>query len=359
MSAASTFGMPDKPDYEPHQDRNVSPCCAAKRKAVAGSAGCGTPAMESARIPAEAQTAAAAAPASESQAPGALRPDPSSWPVIPEGEYWLGTDDQEGFPSDAEGPARRVRVQSFRMSPYAVTNADFAAFVDSTGYVTEAEQFGWSYVFHLLLPEPGKVAIVGSPQQTPWWHGVEGACWRAPEGPGSSIADRLNHPVVHVSWNDAQAYCRWAGVRLPTEVEWEAAARGGLEGKRYPWGDVLRPNGEHRCNIWQGVFPTKNHASDGYLATAPVDAYEPNGYGLYNVSGNVWEWCADWFTRDPGQRGSTERPAGPVEGEARVLKGGSYLCHHSYCNRYRVAARSGNTPDSSTGNTGFRVAADL
>lgn len=287
------------------------------------------------------------------------RPDPSQWPVIPEGTYILGTDDGEGFASDAEGPARPVHLPAFRISPYAVTNAEFAAFVQSTGYVTEAEKFGWSYVFQLLIPDPRQVKIVGSPERTPWWLGVEGATWREPEGPGSGIGDRMDHPVVHVSWNDAAAYCAWAGVRLPTEVEWEAAARGGLERKRYPWGDVLRPGGEHRCNIWQGVFPSKNHASDGYLGTAPVDAYLPNGYGLYNMSGNVWEWCGDWFTSDPEQRGSSGRPEGPAQGNARLMKGGSYLCHQSYCNRYRVAARSGNTPDSSTGNIGFRVAADL
>lgn len=304
----------------------------------------------------------AAPPANASQkqtAESARSLDVSAWPVIPEGTYILGTDGKEGFPADAEGPARPVIIKAFRISPYAVTNAEFAAFVDDTGYISEAERFGWSYVFHLLLPDPSKVTIAGSPPQTPWWLGVEGAYWRHPEGPGSSIEDRLNHPVIHVSWNDAAAYCHWAGVRLPTEIEWEAAARGGLDRKRYPWGDVLRPDGEHYCNIWQGVFPTKNHASDGYLGTAPVDAFRPNGYGLYNVSGNVWEWCADWFTANPTLRGSAEQPQGPSQGAARVMKGGSYLCHQSYCNRYRVAARSSNTPDSSTGNTGFRVAADV
>ncbi|WP_081765440.1 formylglycine-generating enzyme family protein [Paenibacillus pini] len=282
---------------------------------------------------------------------------PSS--IIPAGTYILGTDDNEGFPADAEGPARPVKVESFRISPYAVTNSDFSTFVAATGYITEAEQFGWSYVFHLLIPDPQQVTIIGSPQHTPWWLGVENAYWRQPEGPESDLTDRMNHPVVHISWNDAAAYCDWAGVRLPTEIEWEAAARGGLERKRYPWGDVLRPNGEHRCNIWQGVFPTKNHASDGYIGTAPVDAYQPNGYGLYNVSGNVWEWCADWFTSSPDQRGSAAMPHGPKHGTARLMKGGSYLCHHSYCNRYRIAARSSNTPDSSSGNTGFRVVQDL
>ncbi len=173
---------------------------------------------------------------------------------------------------------------------------------------------------------------------------MRGAYWRHPEGPGSDLDGRWNHPVVHVSWHDASAYCAWTGVRLPTEVEWEYAARGGLEGARYPWGDELTPDGEYHCNIWQGVFPAHNTAEDGYVGTAPVDAFPANGYGLHNVSGNVWEWCADRFD-------ST--------GTRRAMRGGSYLCHDSYCNRYRVAARNANTPDSSSGNLGFRCVADV
>ncbi|WP_459213643.1 formylglycine-generating enzyme family protein [Paenibacillus dokdonensis] len=329
--------------------------------AVETSSGCGTPSMnmDHKQTAADINVITASEARTAAQSGTSSRPDTSSWPIIPEGTYILGTNDGEGFASDAEGPARPVHVQSFRISPHTVTNADYAAFVAATGYITEAEQFGWSYVFHLLLSDPESVNIVGSPLQTPWWNGVKGTYWRQPEGPESHVLDRMNHPVVHVSWNDAQAYCEWAGVRLPTEIEWETAARGGLEGKRYPWGDVLRPDGEHHCNIWQGVFPTKNHASDGYLGTAPVDAYKPNGYGLYNMSGNVWEWCADWFTQNPDKRGSTEQPQGPIQGTSRLMKGGSYLCHQSYCNRYRIAARSSNTPDSSTGNIGFRVVADI
>ncbi|WP_444544053.1 formylglycine-generating enzyme family protein [Paenibacillus nasutitermitis] len=275
------------------------------------------------------------------------------------GVFRMGTNDPEGFPSDGEGPIREVRLDSFRISPYAVTNAEFRTFVDDTGYVTEAERFGWSYVFHLLASEETRERVKDVPQQVPWWLVVEGAYWAKPEGPDSTIEGRLDHPVVHISWNDAEAYCVWSGTRLPTEAEWEYAARGGLSGKTYPWGDLLKPDGKHRCNIWQGKFPVKNNASDGYVGTAPVDAYEPNGYGLYNVSGNVWEWCADWFSPGYHRQTRSENPRFTEETERRSMRGGSYLCHRSYCNRYRVAARSGNTPDSSTGNCGFRVAADI
>ncbi|AJY74731.1 formylglycine-generating enzyme family protein [Paenibacillus beijingensis] len=274
------------------------------------------------------------------------------------GDFLMGTDDTEGFPSDGEGPVRSVRLDPFYIDPCTVSNAQFQQFVNETGYRTEAEKFGWSFVFHLFVsPETAK-KVTQTPAQTPWWFVVEGAAWNRPEGPDSGIEDRLDHPVTHVSWNDAEAYCKWAGKRLPTEAEWEYAARGGLVQKRYPWGDVLKPDGEHRCNIWQGKFPDKNNASDGYAGTAPVRSFSPNGYGLYNVSGNVWEWCSDWFSPNYHVNGPRVNPKGPPRGSEKSLRGGSYLCHKSYCNRYRVAARSRNTHDSSTGNIGFRCAAD-
>ncbi|BBJ46376.1 hypothetical protein SSPO_090940 [Streptomyces antimycoticus] len=276
--------------------------------------------------------------------------------LLPGGTFLMGTEDADGFPADGEGPVREVTVAAFRIDVHAVTNERFARFVRETGHVTEAERFGWSYVFAGFLPAALRRGAP-RPEGTPWWCGVEGASWRAPEGPGSEVGERSRHPVVHVSWNDAVAYCRWAGARLPTEAEWEYAARGGLVGRRYPWGDELTPGGVHRCNIWQGRFPVKNTAEDGYRGTAPVDAFEPNGFGLYNVAGNVWEWCADWWSTDHADRPRAD-PGGPATGIAKVMRGGSYLCHQSYCNRYRVAARTSNTPDSSTGNLGFRTVRD-
>lgn len=280
--------------------------------------------------------------------------------LIPGGGFVMGTNGGYGFAADGEGPAHAVVVAPFYIDATCVTNEAFNAFVNATGYRTEAERFGWSFVFygHLSpaqLARSVRTTVLGSE----WWCRVEGATWRHPEGPGSNIKQRWQHPVVHVSWNDARTFATWSGKRLPTEAEWECAARGGLAQKRFPWGDELEPAGRHAMNVWQGVFPTKNTEADGYFGTAPAKSYKANGYGLYQVTGNVWEWCWDWF--DPGYYPVSphENPTGPALGERRVMRGGSYLCHASYCNRYRTDSRSGNTPDSATTNLGFRCVRDV
>jgi formylglycine-generating enzyme required for sulfatase activity len=275
---------------------------------------------------------------------------------LPGGWFRMGTDSAEGFAEDGERPARTVEVGAFSLGETAVTNWQFREFVRATRYVTEAEEAGFSFVFYLQLDASRRAGVRRVSRDVPWWVPVEGACWQRPTGPGSAIEPLLDHPVVHVSWHDAAAFCAWAGARLPTEAEWEYAARGGLDGCRYPWGDEFEPSGQRRCHTWRGTFPTTPDP-DWTLGTVAVDAFEPNGFGLRNMAGNAWEWCADWFSpayhldtpqRDPLQ----ERPTG-----RRSMRGGSFLCHESYCNRYRVAARGSNTPSSSSSNCGFRVAA--
>lgn len=274
---------------------------------------------------------------------------------IPPGAFTMGATDARSYPSDGEGPLREVTLSPYAIDRCAVSNAEFARFIDATGYRTDSERIGWSFVFAGLLPDdfpPTQAAA-----DAPWWRAVEGASWLAPKGPGSDIANRIRHPVVHVSWNDAVAYAKWVGKSLPTEAQWERASRGGRSQQPYPWGDELTPHGEHRMNVWQGVFPTRNDRSDGWYGTCPVDAFAPNDFGLYNTTGNVWEWCADWFDVFHDIRESAlQDPTGPPDGDLKVLKGGSFLCHESYCLRYRTSARMALTPDSATSNTGFRCA---
>jgi formylglycine-generating enzyme len=278
--------------------------------------------------------------------------------LIPAGTFQMGDNFGEGYPDDGETPVHTVELEAFRMDTTAVTNQQFAAFVDATGYRTEAENYGTSAVFHLAV-QARPSDVLGVASGSPWWLTVRGADWAHPAGPGQHWTDIPDHPVVQVSHDDAMAYCGWAGRRLPTEAEWEYAARGGLNQKRYPWGnELLGADGTHNCNIWQGAFPAANTKEDGFLATAPVRSFPPNGYGLYEVSGNIWEWCADWFLPKYYRNSAVANPQGPTIGRGRVMRGGSYLCHDSYCNRYRVAARSSSTPDSSSGNCGFRTAAD-
>lgn len=260
------------------------------------------------------------------------------------------------YPDDHDSPRRKVHLGPFRIGRHAVTNRLFAQFVVESGYRTTAETEGWSAVFHLFLPDPA--AFPNHPPRAPWWRMVPGATWYAPEGPGSDVLARQDHPVVHLSWFDAAAFCAFTGTRLPTEAEWEYAARGGLVHKRFPWGNELEPQGTHRHNVWQGEFPHRDTGLDGHSGTAPVDAYAPNGFGLWNMTGNVWEWCADWFGRVPITPRPPHDPKGPPGGPGRVIRGGSHLCHASYCERYQVHSRTHNTPDSSTGHMGFRLAAD-
>ncbi len=282
---------------------------------------------------------------------------PEQMVSLPGGTFLMGTDCAEAFQQDGEGPVRAVSLEAFQIDRCPVTNDRFREFVAATGYKTEGEIFGWSFVFWTHVPKLRFQELVeDTVAAAPWWCKVRGAHWKEPEGPGSNILHRGDHPVIHVSWNDAEAYCRWTGQRLPTEAEWEYAARGGLEQKLYPWGNKLRPGGEHLCNIWQGEFPRNDTGDDGFTGTSPVRAFPPNGFGLYSATGNTWEWCADWFDTDFHLTASQDNPKGPASGVARVMKGGSFLCHKSYCNRYRVAARSSNTPDSSTSNVGFRCA---
>lgn len=300
---------------------------------------------------------------------------------VPGGEFTMGTDDARGWPD--EKPAHRVHVDGFWMDETEVTNAQFRAFVEATGHVTTAEKTPtWEELRQHLPPgipkPPADRLVPGSMVFTPtagkvdlkditqWWKWTPGACWKHPEGPGSGIDGMDDHPVVHVSWDDAVAYARWAGKRLPTEVEWEFAARGGLEGQPYVWGD--EPPDPGRANLWQGEFPHRNTAEDGYVRTAPVKSYPPNGYGLYDVAGNVWEWCADLYRRnlysERKNAGVAVNPTGPTEsldprhpfGPSRVQRGGSFLCNDSYCSRYRPSARHGCSPDTGMSHVGFRCA---
>ena len=266
---------------------------------------------------------------------------------------FVGTD-KPAIPQDGEGPKRAVSIKAFAIEKTTVTNARFSAFVRETDYVTEAERFGWSPVFRGLLKNPPPPS--NSP--TPWWVVVNGASWSAPEGPGSSIEGREDHPVVHVSWADAKAFASWCGGRLPTEAEWEHAARGGLPDPRFPWGDDEPDDQTIYANIWQGRFPHTNTAADGYVGTSPARGFAPNGAGLYGMAGNVWEWTADAFRVRSLSRQAKARNENASRTQEKVLKGGSFLCHISYCYRYRIAARMALTAESSASNAGFRVAYD-
>lgn len=313
---------------------------------------------------------------------------------IPGGEFTMGTDDPNSFPN--ERPAHRVRVDGFWMDETVVTNAQFAEFVKATGYKTIAERpIDWEEMKKQLPPGTPKLpddelqpgSLVFTPPDHPvdlhnmanWWTWTDGACWKHPDGPGSTIEGKENYPVMHISWDDAAAYAKWAGKRLPTEAEWEFAARGGLENKRYPWGDQFQPEtGKFLCNTFTGAFPHHNTAEDGFALVAPVKSFPPNAYGLYEMVGNVWNWTADLYHSEAHSQsaelakqspsGCCINPTGPASSynpvrdvpatPERVLKGGSFLCHPSYCESYRPSARRGMPPDTGTQHVGFRCVKD-
>ena len=277
------------------------------------------------------------------------------WVELDGGSFQMGNPRGDGYPQDGEMPVHEVSLTPFAIAATTVTNRQFARFVEETNYTTEAEEFGWSFVFAMFLPEDFEPTR--AVQSAEWWRQVGGADWRHPEGPQSNIDARSDHPVVQVSWNDAAAFCGWAQARLPTEAEWEYAARGGLEGKAFPWGNDLEPGGEHLMNVFQGEFPAGNSCADGFAGTAPVKSFAANGFGLYEMTGNVWEMCSDCYSASTYELSDEEDPRGPdlPDDAPRVQRGGSYLCHASYCKRYRVDARSHNTPESCAGNLGLRV----
>lgn len=309
----------------------------------------------------------------------AAGPAPKGMVWIPGGEFTMGTDDPRAMPN--ERPAHRVHVKGFWMDAHDVTNAEFRRFVQATGYITTAERKPkWENLQKQLppgTPKPDSSQLVpGSLLFTPpshpvslrdmsaWWRWAPGVNWKHPPG-------RDDYPVIHVSWDDATAYARWAGKRLPSEAEWEYAARGGAESNTYVWGSEFRPGNRHMANTYQGKFPLKDMGEDGYAGLSPVTAFPPNKFGLYDMAGNVWQWCADWYRADAHESakklGIAKNPPGPSTSldpsepyaAKRVLKGGSFLCNASYCASYRPSARRGGSPDTGSSHTGFRCAKDI
>lgn len=301
--------------------------------------------------------------------------------LIPGGEFAMGGNSPQADPD--EFPKHGVIIKSFWMDAHEVTNRQFMEFVQATGYITVAERpIDWEELKKQVPPgtpkpsddvlQPG--AMVFHPTAGPvpmdnpgrWWLWVIGANWKNPEGPTSTIDQRMDHPVVHVSYEDANAYAKWAGKRLPTEAEWEWAARGGLEDPVYPWGNEPAKNASSKANFWQGMFPYEDSGADGFVGTAPVGRYAPNGYGLYDMAGNVWEWCEDWYhvkgyvmkkkdgSKGPAESFDPQEPSIPK----RVVRGGSFLCADSYCSGYRVSRRMKSSEDSGLNHTGFRCVKD-
>lgn len=305
--------------------------------------------------------------------------------LIPGGTFEMGADNEQA--SEDEYPKHKVTVDSFYMDITEVTNAQFQQFVNATGYITTAERKpDWEEIKKTVppgTPKPADSLLIAASlvfkssngpvdlnNYSQWWSWVAGADWKHPEGPGSSIKGKENFPVVHVSWDDAMAYCKWAGKRLPTEAEWEYAARGGLNNNIYPWGNEHVSVGAPKANSWEGKFPYSNDQRDGFFKYAPVKTYNCNRYGLFDMAGNVWEWCSDWYDHNYYQtiaNNTTVNPKGPQRSydpqdpytPKRVLRGGSFLCNDSYCSGYRVARRMKSSPDTGLEHTGFRCVKDV
>ena len=323
---------------------------------------------------------------------GTLGPAGMAW--VPGGDFRMGSDSRLAQPN--ERPAHLARVRGFWMDRHHVTNEEFRAFVDATGYVTTAERKpDWDTIAPQVMPGTprppdeqlvagamvfvGTTAVVDYRDFSRWWRYVPGADWRHPQGPGSSIAGKDDHPVVQVSYDDALAYAKWAGKRLPTEAEWEFAARGGLEQATYVWGDEFAPGGKRMANVWQGQqsrpFPVVSAKAGGAVGTSPIGTYPPNGYGLQDMTGNAWQWVADWYRADqfarvvrsgtaqvdpqgPSESWDPNEPGVPVGAPKRVTRGGSFLCNEDYCMSYRPSARSGTDPYTSMSHLGFRLVVD-
>ena len=315
---------------------------------------------------APASSGAAQGKGSHDKAPPSEAPPGMVW--VPGGKFWMGSQE---FPDAL--PEHLVSVAGYWLDEHEVTNRQFSEFVEATGYKTVAEQPLDPAEFPTVPAEDLKSgSIVFSPPPGPvplnnhlqWWSYVPGANWRHPEGPESDISNRMDHPAVHIAWDDAVAYAKWAGKRLPTEAEWEFAARGGLDRQHFCWGNELRPGDHWQSNIWQGNFPNENTAGDGFRTTAPVGTFAKNGYGLFDMSGNVWEWCADWYQPNYYQTSPANNPPGPDESfdpqepgiPKRVQRGGSFMCADSYCKRYVPGARGKGEPKSAAGHIGFRCA---
>ncbi len=282
--------------------------------------------------------------------------------LIKSGKFLMGSDSEDGFIYDKEGPPTLIEINGFYIDETSVTNEEFQKFINETNYITEAEKFGNSFVFAALLTDEERVKYQKADLMGIWFD-VPGANWKHPQGPKSNIINKMNYPVVHVSLYDAIEYCKWSGKRLPTEAEWEYAARGGLIQNKFSWGNEIKQNNKYNLNIWNGDFPFGNTLEDGFLDLAPAKSFEPNGYGVYQMLGNIWEWCINTknVSLEYFQKNKTNEISNLEINENKdyAIRGGSYLCHDGFCKRYKVYSRNGTAPRSTAGNMGFRCVKDI